>query len=295
MRCDLASPSLPGRSGPRAPRAPDTFVDVPTVTRLAQYRDDRGNEIVYTGVIEEQIRIKFTGRNNRLVVAGTVRLRELRVDFDCNNGMVEIASSTGVPAFSAAIRVGQNSTVRIGQNVSSTAIVAMSAVERTEIVVGDDVMFASENQVRTDDGHPIFDGRTGKRVNVSKTIRIGNHVWLARMSTVLGGAEIGDGSVIGYGTIVTKRIPNNCVAAGVPARVVRRDAAWERPHLSLDLPYYKPDASTVSKSSYWNLTAPEPAAPTRAHRIRRKLGGSGLRRMLQNRRRLGSSTPRKAS
>jgi acetyltransferase-like isoleucine patch superfamily enzyme len=223
---------------------------VPTVTRLAQYRDDRGNEIRYDGEIDKDIRIKFTGRNNRLVVADTARLRQLNVDFDCDNGVLEIgsSSSSAVPAFSAAIRVGQDSAVRIGNNVSSTSTVAMSVVEGAEIVIGDDVMFASENQVRADDGHPIFDVRTGKRVNVARSIRIGNHVWLGRMATVLGGAEIGDGSVIGYGSIVTKRIPNNCVAAGMPARVIRRDVAWERPHLSLVRPYYKPDASTITKS-----------------------------------------------
>jgi hypothetical protein len=49
----------------------------------------------------------------------------------------------------------------------------MSATEGTTIVIGDDVMFASHNQVRADDAHPIFDVRTGQRVNVSKSIEIG--------------------------------------------------------------------------------------------------------------------------
>jgi acetyltransferase-like isoleucine patch superfamily enzyme len=175
-----------------------------------------------------------------------------------------------VPAFSAAIRIGQDSTVRIGRNVSSTSTVAMSATEGTTIVIGEDVMFASENQVRADDGHPIFDVRTGQRVNVSKSIRIGAHVWLGRMAVVLGGARIGSGTVIGYGSIVTGRIPNNCVAAGVPARVVRRDIAWERPHLSLVRPFYKPDATSVVKSAYWQLTE-VPARPSWRARTYRRL------------------------
>lgn len=267
--------------------------DVPTVTRLAQYRDERGNEIVYSGAIEEGITILFSGRNNRLVVADTAQLKKLKVDFNCNRGLLEIGGSSGVPPLSATVRLGQKSTVRIGENVSSTASVTISAVEGTQVIVGDDVMFASENEVRTDDGHPIFDVRTGKRVNVSRSIRIGNHVWLARHATVLGGVNIGDGAVIGFGSIVTKPIPNNCVAAGVPARVVRRDIAWERPHLSLSRPFFKPDASTIEKSIYWNLTEPEPAAPRRRSRARRALGK--VRRRLQNKRADGSSTPRSAS
>ncbi len=240
------------------------------VTKLAEYTDDRGNVIAYSGVIEQGVRIKFNGSNNRLVVADAARIGTLTVDFDCDNGYLEIGSSQGVPAFSASIRIGQDSKVLIGENVSTTTSCAMSATEGTTISIGNDVMIASDNQIRADDGHPIFDVRTGKRVNVSKSITIGNHVWLGKAAVVLGGATIGDGTVIGYGSIVTKRIPNNCVAAGIPARVVRRDTAWERPHLSLVEPYYKPDASTVKKTGYWALTERD-EAPRRSFWSRRAL------------------------
>jgi len=243
------------------------------VTELAPYADSRGNRITFDGRITENIAIQFAGARNRVVVRGPVRLAELTVDFDCDDGLLQIGPSQNVPAFSAAIRIGQDSTVRIGRDVSSTSTVAMSATEGTTITIGDDVMFASDNQVRADDGHPIFDVRTGNRVNVSQSIRIGAHVWLGRMSVVLAGARIGSGSVIGYGAIVTGRIPNNCIAVGVPARVIRRDTAWERPHLSLVRPYYKPDASTVAKSPYWALTE-EPAPPSWRRRAVRRLGGA---------------------
>lgn len=230
---------------------------MPIVTRLAPYQDEHGNEIVYSGPVHEQVRIKFTGSHNRLVVADGARIRKLIVDFDCNGGECTIGSNRDVPLFEAAIRVGQDSRVQIGSNVSATSAVAMSATEGANISVGDDVMFASENQVRADDGHPIFDVRSGKRVNVSRSISIGSHVWLGRGAVVLGGSEIGDGSVLGFNSVLKGKIPNNCIAVGSTARVVRRDIAWERPHLSLMEPYYKPDVSTVEKSAdYWALTEP---------------------------------------
>jgi acetyltransferase-like isoleucine patch superfamily enzyme len=231
------------------------------LSKLAPYADENGNRIEYDGP-EKDVRLKLTGRNNHLVVAPDARLGHLVIDFDCDNGYVQIGPSSGVPPFTAAIRVGQDSRVIIGRNVSATTTVAMSATEGTTITVGEDVMFASENQVRADDGHPIFDVHTGQRVNVSRSIHIGNHVWVARGAVLLGGALVGDGSVIGYGSIVTKAIPNNCIAAGIPARVVRRDIAWERPHLSLVKPYYKPDASTVTRSPYWNVTRDDGPADT---------------------------------
>ncbi len=235
------------------------------VTDLAAYRDERGNEIAFDGPAGKQVRFKFTGSNNRAVIAAGARIGTLVVDFDCDNGTLQIGPSRGVPAFSGAIRIGQDATVTLGANVSCTTTVAISACEGTSVSVGDDVMFASENQVRADDGHPIFDVESGRRVNVSRSITIGDHVWLGRGAVVLGGSTIGSGSVLGYGSVLKGRVPNNAVAAGVPARVRRRNIAWERPHLSLSKPYYKPDASTVTKSRYWALTEELGARSTVLH------------------------------
>lgn len=263
---------------------------------LAPYSDENGNRIEFTGTPTESIQITFRGNNNLARIDSTAKASKLRIDFNGNNGTFSLGSNRNKRTFAGFVRVGQDAEVRIGDEVSATSSVLISAVEGVSVDVGDDVMFASRNEVRADDGHPIFDVRTGKRVNVSKSIRIGNHVWLARMATVLGGGEIGDGSVVGYGAIVTRRIPNNCVAAGIPARVVRRHIAWERPHLSLVRPYYKPDASTITKSAYWNLTEDEDAPRvTQRSRLRRRLGRTRLRRMLQNRRWDGSSMPRSPS
>jgi acetyltransferase-like isoleucine patch superfamily enzyme len=255
------------------------------LTELEAYQDEQGNEIVYVGRIEGRVRIKFSGSNNRLVVDPDAAIGRLVVDFDCDNGLLVIGASKGVPVFAAAIRIGQDSTVRIGRDVSATEPVAMSATEGTTITVGDDVMFASANQVRTDDGHPIFDVRSGKRVNTSRSIDIGNHVWLGRASVVLGGSKIGDGSVLGYGSILKGRVPNNAIAVGVPAQVRKRDIAWERPHLSLTKPYYKPDASTIRKSPYWQLTEVEDGPPSRSARLR-KVAGRVKRRLRRITRRI---------
>lgn len=131
------------------------------------------------------------------------------------------------------------------------------AVEGTSLTVGDDVMIASNVEIHTDDAHPIFDVESGRRINWSKNVDIGNHVWIASRAIIRPGTSIGDGSVVGLNSIVKGRFPNNCIIAGTPARVVRRNVAWERPHLSNSKPFYKPDASTVKKSKYWNLTEVE--------------------------------------
>jgi acetyltransferase-like isoleucine patch superfamily enzyme len=260
-----------------------------TIDRLEPYTDDRGNSIEIIGEAPDTaVRILFRGGNNRVRIETPARIGRLEVNFDCDNGALTIGPSKGVPAFASTMRIGQDSAVRIGANVSTTSVVSISATEGTTVTIGDDVMFASGNDIRADDGHPIFDVNTGKRVNVSRSIRIGNHVWLGRLAVILGGAEIGDGSVIGYGSLVTGRITNNCVAVGTPARAVRYDIAWERPHLSLVRPFYKPDGSTVPHSPYW-ATSVRPKGTAKGL-PRRLLSGARrrVRRLLSaGRRRIG--------
>lgn len=238
---------------------------VQKIEKLAAFRDDRGNEIIYAGSVEKNISILFRGSNNRLIVSAEAKIGFLRIDFDCDNGTFEVGSSKGGGLIRVNARVGQDARVTIGSNVTMTSNAYISSLEGSTVEVGRDVMFATGIQVRADDAHPIFDVRTGSRVNVTKDISIGSHVWLGNGVSVLGGADIGDGSVIGLGSMVNRRLPNNVIAAGTPAKVVRKHIAWERPHLSLAKPYYKPDASTVKRSEqYWNETLDDEPARSQA-------------------------------
>lgn len=258
---------------------------MPIVKSLGPYRDDQRNVIDTTREHEGDVEINFKGSNNKVIVAYNAKIKSLRVTFDGDNGLLRIGKNPKVGKASFNIRIGQDSTVRIGDNVSTTNPAQISAVEGTTVSFGNDVMIASGNQFRADDAHPIFDVETELRVNPSADIKIGNHVWIAAGAAVLGGAEIGDGSVIGFRSLVTRKIPNNCVAVGAPAKVVRRNIAWERPHLSNTKPFYKPDASTVTKSEdYWNLTEVEEVSTpvvvplTRSEKIKTRLAAS-LRRI----------------
>lgn len=231
------------------------------LTVLEAYKDDRGNEILFSGRIASNIRITFTGSNNRLVVAPDAKLAKFAVQFDCDNGYFEIGGSDKAPAFGCSARIGQDAKIIIGRNVSATSACVLSAVEGVAVLIGNDVMFASSTEVRSDDGHPIFDVQTGKRLNHAKSITVGDHVWIAGRAVLLGGAEVGSGSVIGFGSVLKRKVPNNCIAVGAPAKVTRRNVAWERPHLSLTPPFYKPDSASVAKSNYWRVTEGDEPAP----------------------------------
>ena len=61
-----------------------------------------------------------------------------------------------------------------------------------------------------------------------RNIHIGKNVWLGANVTVLPGVTIGNGSIIAAGSVVTKDIPENMVAAGVPAKVIREVNSYDR-------------------------------------------------------------------
>lgn len=56
----------------------------------------------------------------------------------------------------------------------------------------------------------------------AKAIQIGDGCWVGVGVTLLGGVKIGRGSILAAGSVVTKDVPEDCVAAGVPARVIRK-------------------------------------------------------------------------
>lgn len=71
-------------------------------------------------------------------------------------------------------------------------------------------------------GHPIHSGqRCSSALETSAPITIEDGVWIGATATVCGGVTIGEGSVIGAGSVVTKSIPKGVVAAGVPCEVIR--------------------------------------------------------------------------
>lgn len=69
--------------------------------------------------------------------------------------------------------------------------------------------------------HPLDAERRNAGYVYGKPITLGKNVWLGGGCTILSGVTIGDNSVIGAGSVVTKDIPANVIAAGNPARVIR--------------------------------------------------------------------------
>lgn len=107
--------------------------------------------------------------------------------------------------------------VSIGERCSFGGQVNLSGHD--QIFIGDDCLFGFSVLVVTGGHDP--DALIMNATYNSAPVNIGNNVWLGARCTVLPGITIGDGAIIGAGSIVTKDVLPNTIVAGNPARFIR--------------------------------------------------------------------------
>jgi len=110
---------------------------------------------------------------------------------------------------SAGVRVGKNTMISLGAKID---------VHRGEVIIGDDCHITYGCVILSHDGstqqyNPADDG--------SGIVEIGNSVFIGVNSVILRDVTIGDNAIIGAGSVVTKDIPENVIAIGNPAQIVK--------------------------------------------------------------------------
>ncbi len=220
--------------------------------------DDMNNSIS----IPDRVHLTLFGRNNEIVIDNSVKIASnSRLYISVNGFYNRIIIKNGTIHGDARIVVGNNCLLSIKEgfdfgrnleiemgrflrqkividsNMSFSSSLILSVQSGGTIEIGEDVMFSHDCIVQAGDGHSIYDVTSGKRMNVieeeSGKVKIGDHVWIGRKAMILGGVrytEIGDGSIVGAGTVFKGKSPNNVVVAGNPAKIVRKDIAWSRTH-----------------------------------------------------------------
>ena len=128
--------------------------------------------------------------------------------------------------------------VHFGKNIYANY--NLTLVDDTHIYVGDCTMFGPNVTIATA-GHPIDPTLRQRGLQYNMPVHIGKNCWLGAGVIVMPGVAIGDNTVIGAGSIVTKDIPTNTVAVGNPCRVMReisdRDREYYFRNLAVDFPY----------------------------------------------------------
>jgi acetyltransferase-like isoleucine patch superfamily enzyme len=113
-----------------------------------------------------------------------------------------------------------------GNNVNIGDNVRISSTKK--ILIGSNVLMGSGVLI-IDNSHGKYSGNNqdtpytppNNRALISSEIKIGDNVWIGEKAVIQMGCTVGSGSIIGANSVVTKSIPSNVIAGGVPAKVIK--------------------------------------------------------------------------
>lgn len=103
----------------------------------------------------------------------------------------------------------------------------------SKVTIGDNCFMAPNVAIYTA-GHPIHPDTRNSAYEYGKAVTVGDNVWIGGNTVILPGVNVGSNVVIGAGSVVTKDIPDWCVAAGNPCRVIRKITEEDRSKLFRD-------------------------------------------------------------
>ena len=202
--------------------SPTARVDIPI--RIS----GRGNRLtIEDGAIcgiEGEGAIRILGENNTVRIGGDCRFG-IMLTVDGAENSVDIgrdgwlAGRTNVFSNGSTLKIGDKTTMVEG---------SLQLHETSQMIIGEDCMISRLVYLSVSDIHPIYDRRTGERINPARPIHIGDHVWLGMRSIIMKGARVGDGAIVAAGALVSGEAPAATIMAGAPARVLREGVVWRR-------------------------------------------------------------------
>lgn len=134
-----------------------------------------------------------------------------------------------LPGLGAGVsRTADGCSVTIGNRVVINGVTLYLQEDGSQVSIGDDSQLSWGVDVWCTDAHTITN-LEGEPVNYAESIEIGNHVWIGKDVKIGKNVRIADNSIVGWGSIVTKRFDEpNVILAGNPARIVKRGINWDR-------------------------------------------------------------------
>ncbi len=171
------------------------------------------------------------GDKNRIIFRNPKSLKGFRIEIYGHGNIIDI-QTTGY--FKAKIFIGspdcfvENCHVVIENNATSNGVMIRLLESASAVTIGEDSMLSDKIEIYCSDTHSIFNN-VGEIVNIGHYVNIGNHVWIGTGVNIAKNSIIGDNCIVGMKSVVAGKFEEpNCVIAGNPARVVKKDIRWER-------------------------------------------------------------------
>ncbi len=193
----------------------------PDIWEFGQRVDEPADNRIIGSCEAKNSKIVFRGKGNILFLEDGVRLENSVLYFNGDNALVYLSSDTK-HAYKIHVDAWRETKVFFGRNNYFNGVLTAIVSERKNLVVGNDGVFSFGIWMRTADPHLIYDCDSLERVNPSKSILIGDHVWLGQNALILKGSAIGSGSVLSAAAVLAgKSVPSNAIYAGNPAHKIK--------------------------------------------------------------------------
>jgi acetyltransferase-like isoleucine patch superfamily enzyme len=184
------------------------------------------NQVINNGHINNS-KFDIVGNNNKIVIEKSSSINNVLFFIRGDNHLIEIDENCYIGG--GELWMEDNNCAIIinsGTTIESAHLAVTEPHSRIEIQ--DDCMLANNIEIRTGDSHSIIDANTGQKINPAKNVILQSHVWVGAHAKILKGVTISSNSVIGTSSVVTNSIPGNCIAAGIPAKVLKTGTNWKR-------------------------------------------------------------------
>jgi len=174
------------------------------------------------------------GRKTSFQIHKTARIRlsgTLQTNYDCIKGanrdtilrMDKAATLNVINSFSiyygGDIIIFKNGNLTLGSGFCNSNVKIRC---KNSITIGYNVAISHDVTIMDSDAHGIdYNG-----YEMTKPVVIGDNVWIGTRATILKGVNIRNGAVVAAGAVVTKDIPENCIVAGVPAKIIKENVSW---------------------------------------------------------------------
>jgi acetyltransferase-like isoleucine patch superfamily enzyme len=196
----------------------------------------KANQLEHSGTaIFINSKIDIVGNNNHIFIDDFCSFNNVTFLIRGDNNRVKISKGVRFK-FGGSLHIEDNRClIDIGDNSTFEDVHLAVTEPGSQIVIGQDCMFAYDIDLRTGDSHSIIDSKTNCRINYAKDVRIDDHVWIAPHCSILKGVRIKKNCVVATRSVITKTFDQEgVIIGGNPSKILKENITWDRRRILAD-------------------------------------------------------------